>query len=399
MHHQQSSLFTGMRGQYIHDGRILRPGLRRGADFVSDQDYNLTIRQQLQMILRHFSMRRFLIVAIPVLLLITTNPTNEILPQKLFDSIQLQHNSKSSSSSSSSINFFDKASRWLMPPAGTTNYGLFSLEDRFDGITVLGLGQQSLWSCPFNSPELGPLCEFLADNMCHHKPFVFDKQDKSYTVHRVLCFLLILSSFLDYCCGPWAPPLRLFWNFPTLDAMIGTVFYRPLLLHDLFCQNIAVYPALQEMQSIITTRLSSPTTKFMTYQFPMAGPCVGLNYILFVLLLVLLVAGGSNAVAAKVGRQDPFTIRGGYATVIAGSLGFCMHETVYRNTFWFTKNKVLLSVWGNDVTAPRAFWTSAVWIVLNGQQTTHSSREWFPQLVAWLLAGFGGLLLAKYPLQ
>ena len=452
MNHNQSSLFMGARDlqqqdntynnrPYIHDGRVLRR--RRGRNdgwFATDDnnvgyDYNLTIRQQIKMIGRHFSLRKFWTVAIPILLVVLTNPANQLLPPPVLESINQFNLSSSSSSSTSSTSLLDKASRWLIPSSGITNYGLFAFEDRFDGVTLQALGQESLWFCPYSSYELGPWCEFLADNFCHHKPLLFNYHinrnknrissnsgsrnnnniltsssatagvgDMAYTTHRLLCLILILSSLLDYCCGPWAPPLRVFWKYQTLDAIIGTVFYRPMLIHDLFYQNLAVYPALVEMQTIITTRLSSsPTNKFISYRFPMVGTDIQLNFILFVVLLVFGVGGGANAIAARIGRQDPFTIRGGYSSVIAASLGYCMYETVYRNTFWFsTKNKVLLSAFGIDYTAVRAFWSSAAMIILNGQHQANyagSSRQWFPQLVAWLVAGIGGLVLAKYPLQ
>ena len=457
MNHNQSSLFMGARDlqyqgnnhnnrPYIHDGRVLRRhrgrGGRGGTDYGVDYDgdYNLTIRQQLKMIGRHFSFRKFWTVVIFLLLVVLTNPANQLLPPTVMESInQLKLPSQPSPSTSSTSSLLDKASRWLIPSSGITNYGLFALEDRFDGVTLQAFGQESLWFCPYSSYELGPWCEFVADNFCHHKPLLFNHYysisgnknrntssnnngsrninniltsssaaagvgDMAYTTHRLLCLLLMLSSLLDYCCGPWAPPLRVFWKYPTLDAITGTVFYRPNLIHDLFYQNLAVYPALVEMQTIITTRLSSsPTNKFISYRFPMVGTSIELNYILFVVLLVVGVGGGANAIAARIGRQDPFTIRGGYSSVIAASLGYCMYETVYRNTFWFsTKNKVLLSAFGIDYTAVRAFWSSAAMIILNGQQQASyaaSSRQWFPQLVAWLVAGFGGLLLAKYPLQ
>jgi hypothetical protein len=394
---------------YIHEGRVVRGGDGR----YGGGDTNLTIKNQITMLSRHFSTRRFLLVVIPAVVLFVTNPSNEILPPTVFQQSSTKRSS-SMSSTSKTTPLVEAASRWLMPP-GTTNYGLFSIEDRFDGISLVALGGRPIFVCPFNNIDYGSICEFVADNMCHHKPLLYDRQDRAYTTHRILCLMLILSSILDFCCGPWAPPLRLFYHTPTMDAIIGTVFYRPMILHDLFYQNMTVYPALVELDKIITTRLAGNNNTYLSslsmsrFQYPMAGSSVSFNYTLFVIVLVFVIGGGSNAIAARVGRQDPFSMSVGYSSVIAASLGYCQRATTlltYRNGFGFintitnnTNNKILISIWGSDITASRAYWTSAAWIVLNGQQAGTSSRQWFPRLVAWLVAGFTGLVLAQYPLQ
>jgi hypothetical protein len=80
-------------------------------------------------------------VVVPLLILCVTNPAN----QKAWKAaVSLEKK---------------KPSRWLTPRI--TNYGIFSMEEKIEGIIISGLQQSRL--CPFKSKSIGDICEYLGE--------------------------------------------------------------------------------------------------------------------------------------------------------------------------------------------------------------------------------------------
>lgn len=210
--------------------------------------------------------------------------------------------------------------------------------------------------------------------MCHQKPLWGDVDDLPFTTHRMLCWILILSTVFGFCCQT-APPRRIVQN-SIIDGILFSVFYQPHnLLHDLLYETLCVYPALVEINKIIP-RLSSGSilsTGDNTFDFMIA-----------VFLLVCIIGGGSNVLATRIDGQRTYVT--GFAPVIAASLAYYHRINVVRNA-------VLMNFVGLDMTAMRMYWTHIAYAII-----AHPNG-WYPRVVAWLAAGLGGSLLAKYHLE
>lgn len=213
-----------------------------------------------------------------------------------------------------------------------------------------------------------------ADNLCHQMPLWGDVDNLAFTTHRMVCWILIIWTAFDFCC-PTAPPRRIIQN-PYVDGFLFSIFYKPHnLLHDLAYETFCVYPALAEISKVIP-RLNSGSilsTGDNTFDFIVA-----------VFLLVVIIGGGSNVLASRIDGQRTHVT--GFAPVIAASLGYYHRINVVRNTF-------LMTLYGIDMTAIRLYWSSIAWIIFA------YPNAWYPRLVAWLAAGLGGSLLAKYHLE
>ncbi|KAG7363515.1 hypothetical protein IV203_026876 [Nitzschia inconspicua] len=295
--------------------------------------------------------KRVACVMLPFLILLVTNPANQ---QAWRDYISPS----------------TKKSKWLAPRL--TNFGIFSLEEKIEGVVISGLQHHVM--CPFKSPRFGSTCEVLADKLCHQKPLLWDTTDKAYTTHRLLCWVLILSSLYGFCC-PKAPPRR-FFAHPVADGLLASVFYTPqYLLHDLANETFCVYPTLVEMNSILPKLNRSSIL------------CTGdetVDFMISVGIMIFLFGGGSNVIASRIDRQGSYIT--GFFPVIAAALGYYQRINVIRTS-------ILMNFFGCDLTATRLYWSSIGWIILT------NPNSWFPRLIAWLTAGLAGSFLAKYHLE
>ena len=191
---------------------------------------------------------------------------------------------------------------------------------------------------------------------------------------------------MSYCC-PSAPPGQpLFFNFdnPYLDGFFVSVFYRPNIVFDLLRANTSLYPALVEMQVVISKlrKGSVLSTGNKTY-----------DYCIAVLLLVFLVGGGSNLVASKWTTTQPRIKVYGFSSVIAASLAYLQRLNPAGTTVLF------FPFLDRPVTAIGAYWCGAAILMLGNSNNYNRRGEWFPPLLNWLAAGFGGSLLAKYHVE
>jgi hypothetical protein len=212
--------------------------------------------------------------------------------------------------------------------------------------------------------------------MCHRKPFFWSSKDMdiAYTTHRLLCYMLMLSCLHGFCC-PNAPPRRFFAN-PIADGILASIFYAPHnLLHDLLYENLCVYPALVEMRTIIP--------KLNRGSFLCTGD-KNFDYIVTVFLLVFVIGGGSNVLAAQIDGQRPYMT--GFSPVAAAALAYLHRINIIHST-------LVMTIFGFGITASRLYWTNIGWIVIA------YPNSWFPRLMAWLMAGVAGSLLAKYHLE
>jgi hypothetical protein len=134
-----------------------------------------------------------------------------------------------------------------------------------------------------------------------------------------------------------------------------------------------VYPALVGMNEILP--LLRPGSIFATGQ----ADC---NFVLNAVLLVVVVGNGANSLANRVcgnSSSDAY----GFESVEAACLAY--HLRLLGPIFWIAEL---------PVTAQGIYWTNAALIMLNSNRKSR-----YPRLVAWLVAGCAGSLLAKYHLE
>lgn len=103
-----------------------------------------------------FSMKRFLLLAALGSLMIITNPSNELhgKANEILD--LLLPSSKNQRQREPPSWAWDKM---LDPPISTTNYGLFTVEERHAKLTFLGLTQE--YSCSYFDERTGSFCSAL----------------------------------------------------------------------------------------------------------------------------------------------------------------------------------------------------------------------------------------------
>jgi hypothetical protein len=114
------------RERYVHNGQIVRD-----PSFIRTPFWKFIV------------WKRVAFIFLPVFILWLTNPANQHVLERttfLFSSPPPKASSK-----------------WLTPRV--TNYGIFSLEEKLDGVVVYGLHLS--WLCSFNDPKIGPLCETI----------------------------------------------------------------------------------------------------------------------------------------------------------------------------------------------------------------------------------------------
>jgi hypothetical protein len=204
-----------------------------------------------------------------------------------------------------------------------------------------------------------------ASNFCHFP-------DRAHAPHQLLCLALILSAAFFFVCPDYSST-RLPLIHPAWDVM-ASIFYRPNLFVDLPCVNMIVYPALAKMnKNLLWLR---PGSIFATGQ-------ADWNFVLSAVLLVVVVGNGANYLANKVGGNNSSDVYG-FGSVVAACLGY--HSREFFGPFF--------RIAGLPVTAQGIYWTNAAFIML---YPNRKSRH--PRLVAWLVAGCAGSLLAKYHLE
>jgi hypothetical protein len=140
--------------------------------------------------------------------------------------------------------------------------------------------------------------------------------------------------------------------------------------------NYTIYPTLIEMNRIIPKLRKD--SLFITGE-------PDFDFILGVFLLVVMIGGGSNMIATKVTKQNVW----GFSSVVAAHLTYFQRIALLR--------RPILVAFGSDqpVTAAGIYWTNAALIILKGNSSTSS----WPRLVAWIVAGCAGNLLAKYHVE
>lgn len=327
---------------------------------VSDPSWRSSLRF-------HIVWKRVFLVLLSTLLLTGTNPVNQDGVSKLFK----RTNGTESFRKNKFIlgrekRFFDRR---------ITNYGLFALEESFDSMILHGLLQS--WTCSFNDNAIGEICDRLAANLCHQKPLIWDKSDRVYTAHRVICYLLIFSAIYFFCCPQCTRlllPKRLddLVTHTKLDSL-ASIFYRPHLVRDLSYANFIVHPTLTELNRVIP-RLNSNSI-FSTGS-------IDVDFFLGVFILVAIIGGGSNLLASKIDNRHAVY---GFSPVCAACLAYWQRIILIRQRFLF-------SFGDQQITAAGMYWTNAAFIVFQNQ-------DWYPRLIAWIVAGCAGTLLAKYHLE
>ena len=384
--------------------------------------------------------KRVVSLFLPVFLLVVTNPANSILSTtKTFSPP-----SASASSSSAPSSLLLLASSWFV--AGRpriTNYGVFALHESLDGVTVLAVLSE-LSVCSFNDVRTrrGAFCESLADTLCHRKPLLLSEywynerssssssssssmtahhrnhgigsfaaalaKDRVFLVHRLICWILILTASFNFCC-PRFPPRRtisgyLFYH-PIIDDVLTSVLFSSRssssnnnLVTDLLRHNFIIYPVLVELDRMVPQLAPRPSGWWYGWILRPTGQATA-DFLLTVVLLMLL-AGAANVLASRITtNQQHHRVVGGFASCTAAGLGYlqrCAHHQNHRSWILLAfGTQTLLPVWGRNDTAintVHVFWSSMAWMVV-------SSDHWYPRLVVWLVGGVVGTLLAEFHLQ
>ena len=352
-------------------------------------------------------------ILIPSLILFVTNPGNRILPpiiSQFIDTWDLEF--------SPSFVVWWKHMEWIGSPS-ITNYGLFSLEEGIEGVGLSFFLFRSDMICPFYDANIGPFCGRIADSMCHRKPFFLWEYppvkhyfsnlwdhgfaasdllttiadfgaalaiDRVFVVHRFLCFMLVGSVVWNHCC-PRFPPLTYLifgttgYNFLLLKVsrdLWTSLFASSSLIRDLIYQNAFVYPALVEIDRMV------PKLKIASWLVRPTGNETA-DYLFALLILVVLLGGGSNLLAAKIVGTGRRIV--GYSCVCAVALGYLIRINSGGS------GGILTTFQRRDVSYVHAFWSNVAWIFVGHYD------YWYPRLVLWLLAGFAGAIFAEFHLE
>lgn len=338
-----------MSSAYIVDGRVERGG----------STSRLGVRTHF---LQYLLWNRVLFLLGVAALFIVTNPANSHL---------LENDTTPSYSQPTMMSYFSSLI-WGQDEQGITNYLFFSVKDSYDALVFMALRES--WACRYDDMDIGFVCDLLRPVLNHGKPVLWDESDPVHTAHRMLCWLLIFSAAASFCC-PNPYDGRLFDN-PFFDSLFS-VFYRPHLLSDLFHESLTVYPALVELHNILP-RLRSDSM--------WSTGDANLDFAVAVMLFVLGIGGGSNFIASQIlPKNSPHCITG-FSPVVAASMAYCHRIRVLGPLVLFRLD--VLSVNTSDL-----YWTELALIFLRGTRNT------FPTMVAWLVAGLLGTALAKYQLE
>jgi len=398
---------------YIHEGRVLRDPA--------------TGFQTSYALWKFVEWKRVAYVLFPILVLWVTNPANEI--SILIETIVV------SSSLSSSF----KSSSWMVVGRpSVTNYGLFSLQESMEGVTVsVFLTETSV--CPFNDVTIGSFCESIADSMCHRRPLLpFEywysanannniniggnsssrrgdyninyyqtatsnfltalSKDRVHVIHRLICSILIISTIWNYCC-PRFPPRRtlfggvLFFLPPIIDDILTSVFFNSNrsnnLIRDLLHENFVVYPVLVELNRIV------PKLRLSSWWVRPTGNDTA-DFILAIIILVFVIGGGSNVLASHISQR--YVV--GFSSVSASALGY-IQRIANNNSSGFggaASRTATLATFGTvgrryAINSVQAYWSNVAWLFVA------YPNDWYPMLVVWLIAGLAGSIYAEFHLD
>uniref|UniRef100_A0A7S4AXR2 Uncharacterized protein n=1 Tax=Pseudo-nitzschia australis TaxID=44445 RepID=A0A7S4AXR2_9STRA len=384
---------------YIHEGRVLRNHLDQS---TGDQTFYYGAP-----LWKFVEWKRVALILLPVIALWVTNPANRV---------------PSSS-----------APMWLAGRPRTTNYGLFSLNESIEGVTLLGL--LSRWEvCTFGDASTGEFCGILADSMCHRKPLLpweyhsrqnrkkngtnnnsnnptveyyktaarnFGSalaEDRVFVAHRFLCIFMLFSAAWKFCCPqfPLSRQILVVSPIAWINDAISSVLWKSTettLVRDLFFQNAFVYPFLVELNRMLPRlQLSSLLAR------PTGNETA--DYALAVVVLVIGIGGGSNALGALIVSNNRRRLVG-FSSVAAAALGYAIRvanawgrSSLYAYTIWPATTTSLGGVASatRELGLVHAYWTYVAWIIVG------HPYDWYPRLVVWLLAGLVGSIYGEFHL-
>jgi len=380
--------------------------------------------------------KRVVSLFLPVFLLVVTNPANIILSTtKTFS-----QPSASASSSALPSSLLLASSWFVVGRPRITNYGVFALQESLDGVTVLAVLSESS-VCSFNDVRTrrGAFCEAIADTLCHRKPLLLSEywyderssmtanhrnngiksfasalaKDRVFLVHRLICWILILTASFNFCC-PRFPPRRILSGYlfyhPIIDDLLTSVLFSSSsssssssnnnnLVRDLLRHNFIIYPVLVELDRMVPQMAYRQSGWWYWWILRPTGKATA-DFLLTVVLLILL-AGAANVLASRITNQQQQQQHHrvvGFSSCTAAGLGYlqrCAHHQNNRSWILLAFGTQTLPVLGRNYTAintVQVFWSSMAWMVV-------SSDNWYPMLVVWLVGGVVGTLLAEFHLQ
>ncbi|CAB9497159.1 expressed unknown protein [Seminavis robusta] len=311
-----------------------------------------------------FSYRRFLFVAILATVMIVTNPANELF-SKTMDIVEQVTGRKSRQHDLSDWDL----NKIMDPPISVTNYGLFTLEERHAKV-VVSLLTKSV-SCPYFDQRKGSFCSAVAKNLCHGNPLVYHPKSYAYTAHRTICFILVGTALLAFCFNGSIPPFLT--QEPFMRALL-TCFSRKhfsllSLAMDLVNCSLFVYPALERMERIVPTLQDGKPSLAL-------GVPEWTDFAFYAIVMVLFLGGGSNSLANFFFTKDPCF---GFDTTVAAAVAYC--SAIPSKILPFANQPAML-------TPQTVFWGYLPITALLGGTPSY--------LVAWLIAGSLGVILAQY---
>lgn len=190
-----------------------------------------------------FSLTRCAILIAGMSWLIATNPANEVLISNTMSRWTTKKRKKATNS---------------FGMRRTTNYGFFAVQERTIQVIVHAAGQQ--WNCAYDDPMVGELLcrDFLRDYLCHEQPLVWKSRDRVYTLHRILAWTILATTFFAACfrSNPVPPTGNILRNSFVSIFMDYRSQREPLqvLIEKLVDLNVYVYPALVAMDVLIRKR-------------------------------------------------------------------------------------------------------------------------------------------------
>lgn len=302
--------------------------------------------------LDNLSFYRILILLIPTLVLVGTNPTNQ---DQILEILNLR---KSEESFKKKTFSFGGQSKFVFSRR-ITNYLFLSLEETFDGVVIHSLNKS--WTCSFNDYEIGELCEDMAAKYCSRKPLIWDENDPLHTAHRILCSILLLSAVLAFVSVEHPRSCL----SPSMDWVLS-IFYRPNLFYDLLSANVTVYPTLEEMYRIIPKLHRGSIFSTGNYNF---------DFFLGVIFIIVVIGNGANMLAYKLCKRPVY----GFSSVTAACLAY--YQRLDRPTMY--------SFGGQKMTPSLLYWSFAA----------YCASQNITQFIAWIAAGMAGTLFANYHLE
>lgn len=222
-------------------------------------------------------------------------------------------------------------------------------------------------SVDFNVPHLHTHSKiYSASHYCNRKPLIWDITDRVYTSRRLLSMALILSALFFFVCPDCNPGFH----------PVFSIFYRPNLILDLIHVQILITPALEGMSAVLRTLRSGSI--FSTGHGDW-------DFVLSSVLLIGVIGNGANALANRVcGRGNA----SGFGSVCAACLTYS--GRLDGPLLWMFEKR--------QVTKEGLFWAYAA-LLLVYETRTRNPKSRYPRLVAWLVAGLAGSLLAKYHME